>query len=63
MNYKNIALFLQFICMELIATSTKVKELFSNSAIYSIISYLYLKINKIMETLEKGENFFDSPMF
>eukprot|EP00828_Plagiopyla_frontata_P030480 TRINITY_DN3969_c0_g1_i5.p1 TRINITY_DN3969_c0_g1~~TRINITY_DN3969_c0_g1_i5.p1 ORF type:complete len:580 (-),score=90.97 TRINITY_DN3969_c0_g1_i5:66-1805(-) len=62
-NYKTIKLFLQFIYMELIQISTKVNTLFSNSAIYSIITYLYLKINKVFQTLENKQNFFDFPAF
>ena len=41
----------------------KIKELFSSSTIFTLLSYLWLKMRKMNELIEKKENIFKSPLF
>ena len=63
MQTKNILMFLRFICSELISISSKMKELYSCSTIYTVLSYLYLKMRKMNELIDKKENIYKSPLF
>ena len=63
MQTKNIIMFLRFVGSELISVSAKIKELYSSSTIYTVLSYLYLKMRKMTEQIEKKENIYKSPLF
>jgi len=56
-------MFLRFISCELIELSAKIKDVYSGSTLYTMLSYLYLKMRKMNDLLEKKENIYKSTIF